>query len=88
MHSRLRGRDFPFGDDEESSQPGDTMRSPAQQNLTRLFEQNQQRGQKNATAKAPEQAPDGATKGKPRLLLMGQRRYVLHTPMWDTEAQL
>ncbi|KAH8156581.1 hypothetical protein CIB48_g11664 [Xylaria polymorpha] len=74
MASRLRGRDPPLEDDEQSAQAGESAPTPAQLNLTRLFEQNQIRQQKNAALKAAENGPDGTAKGKPRLLLMGQRR--------------
>jgi hypothetical protein len=50
--------------------------SPAQLNLERLYEQNRLNVQKKDAAKAPEPAPGPAAKGKPRLLLMGQRRRV------------
>ncbi|KXX78027.1 GTP-binding protein gtr2 [Madurella mycetomatis] len=47
--------------------------SPAALNLHRVYEQNRQRLQKKDGAKVPDpMAPQ--TKGKPRLLLMGQRR--------------
>lgn len=48
--------------------------SPAQLNLERVYEQNRLNAQKKDVAKAPEPAPGPAAKGKPRLLLMGQRR--------------
>ncbi|CAL3964533.1 unnamed protein product [Diplocarpon coronariae] len=48
--------------------------SPAQLNLERLYEQNRSIAQKNNPASAPGPAPGPAAKGKPRLLLMGQRR--------------
>jgi Ras-related GTP-binding protein C/D len=50
--------------------------SPAQLNLERVYEQNRVNVQKKDAAKALELAPGPAAKGKPRLLLMGQRRYV------------
>ncbi|KAI1263954.1 Gtr1/RagA G protein conserved region-domain-containing protein [Xylariaceae sp. FL1019] len=76
MSSRLRGRDdfYERLDDEASAPPEPSTHTPAQMNLTRVFEQNQQRQQKNDGARAPEQPSDVAAKGKPRLLLMGQRR--------------
>jgi Ras-related GTP-binding protein C/D len=49
--------------------------SPAQLNLERVYEQNRLNVQKKDAAKAPAPAPGSAAKGKPRLLLMGQRRY-------------
>lgn len=49
--------------------------SPAQLNLERVHEQNRLNAQKIDGVKAPEPAPGAAAKGKPRLLLMGQRRY-------------
>jgi Ras-related GTP-binding protein C/D len=48
--------------------------SPAQLNLERVHEQNRLNAQKRDAGKAPEPAPGAAAKGKPRLLLMGQRR--------------
>lgn len=48
--------------------------SPASLNLERVHEQNRLSIQKKDGAKAPDQAPGPAAKGKPRLLLMGQRR--------------
>ncbi|KAI1164222.1 Gtr1/RagA G protein conserved region-domain-containing protein [Nemania serpens] len=76
MTSRLRGYDaLPRrNSDEQSARAADASPSPAQLNLTRVYEQNQQRQQNNTAAKAPEHPPDGTAKGKPRLLLMGQRR--------------
>ncbi|TVY45175.1 GTP-binding protein [Lachnellula subtilissima] len=55
---------------------GRTVRhiSPAQLNLERVYEQNRINIQKKDATKAPEPAPGPAAKGKPRLLLMGQRR--------------
>jgi hypothetical protein len=50
--------------------------SPAQLNLERLHEQNRLNVQKKDAAKTHEPAPGPAAKGKPRLLLMGQRRRV------------
>ncbi len=51
--------------------------SPAQLNLERVYEQNRLNAQKKDAATAPIPAPGPAAKGKPRLLLMGQRRYVI-----------
>jgi Ras-related GTP-binding protein C/D len=48
--------------------------SPAQLNLERVYEQNRLNSQRRNAAKVPEPAPGPAAKGKPRLLLMGQRR--------------
>jgi Ras-related GTP-binding protein C/D len=48
--------------------------SPAQLNLERVHQQNRLNVQKRDGVKAPELAPGPAAKGKPRLLLMGQRR--------------
>ncbi|KAI1435746.1 Gtr1/RagA G protein conserved region-domain-containing protein [Xylaria sp. CBS 124048] len=62
--SRLRGRDPP-------SPPGPSL---AHRNLTRVYEQDQQRQQHSMAAPAPENPPEEAAKRKPRLLLMGQRR--------------
>ncbi|KAI2638268.1 Gtr1/RagA G protein conserved region-domain-containing protein [Xylaria nigripes] len=74
MPSHLRARDAsPERDGYERSAQAEAP-TPAQLNLTRLFEQNQQRQRKNLVAKALEHPPDDSTKGKPRLLLMGQRR--------------
>jgi Ras-related GTP-binding protein C/D len=50
--------------------------SPATLNLHRVYEQNRQRLQKKDGAKVPDPTTP-QTKGKPRLLLMGQRRYGL-----------
>lgn len=50
--------------------------SPAQLNLERAHEQNRINVQKKDAAKVSDLAPGPAAKGKPRLLLMGQRRYV------------
>ncbi|KAK4189591.1 hypothetical protein QBC35DRAFT_380043 [Podospora australis] len=47
--------------------------TPASLNLHRVFEQNEQRVQKRSGGKIPDPTRP-ATKGKPRLLLMGQRR--------------
>ena len=51
--------------------------SPATLNLERVFEQNRQRLQRKDGAKAPEPEPAAGllAKGKPKLMLMGQRRY-------------
>lgn len=51
--------------------------------LERVYEQNRQRQQKKEGAKAPELSATEQAKGKPRLLLMGQRRYV-HDPYSKT----
>jgi Ras-related GTP-binding protein C/D len=48
--------------------------SPAQLKLERVHEQNRLHIQKKDGAKVPEPAPGPAAKGKPKLLLMGQRR--------------
>ncbi|KAE8449093.1 hypothetical protein EG329_008476 [Mollisiaceae sp. DMI_Dod_QoI] len=48
--------------------------SPASLNLERVYEQNRAIAQKNDVATTPAPAPGPAAKGKPRLLLMGQRR--------------
>jgi Ras-related GTP-binding protein C/D len=55
--------------------------SPAQLNLERIYEQNRQVSQKKDASNAPEPAPGPAAKGKPRLLLMGQRRQALSRPI-------
>jgi Ras-related GTP-binding protein C/D len=49
--------------------------SPASLNLERVYEQNRMNLQKKDATKVLEPAPGVAAKGKPRLLLMGQRRY-------------
>lgn len=49
--------------------------SPAQLNLERVYEQNRLIVQKKDASNPLEPAPGPAAKGKPRLLLMGQRRY-------------
>ncbi|KAH6681795.1 Gtr1/RagA G protein conserved region-domain-containing protein [Halenospora varia] len=48
--------------------------SPSSLSLQRVHEQNRDNMQKKDPAKAPEPAPGVVAKGKPRLLLMGQRR--------------
>ncbi|KAN0115201.1 Gtr1/RagA G protein conserved region domain containing protein [Hyaloscypha variabilis] len=48
--------------------------SPVQLTLERIHEQNRANVQKVDPAKAPAPAPGAAARGKPRLLLMGQRR--------------
>lgn len=48
--------------------------SPAQLNLERIHEQNRANVQRVDPAKALAPAPGAAARGKPRLLLMGQRR--------------
>lgn len=53
--------------------------SPAQLNLERVYEQNRLNAQKKDVATAPGPAPGLAAKGKPRLLLMGQRRYSIRS---------
>ncbi|RYP69401.1 hypothetical protein DL770_008238 [Monosporascus sp. CRB-9-2] len=74
MSSRLSGRDTSeAGPSEQPKRRHSTFISPAQLNLTRVFEQDRQRQLKNDGAKAAEPSPDQG-KGKPRLLLMGQRR--------------
>jgi hypothetical protein len=49
--------------------------SPATVRLNRVFEQNRQRQQKKDGVKIQDSAATPQGKGKPRLLLMGQRRY-------------
>ncbi|KAI1106261.1 GTP-binding protein GTR2 [Jackrogersella minutella] len=74
MSSRLRGVDAFEHEDARERQFG-TSSSPsslAQQSLTRLYEQDQR--QRRNGPRAPEQPLDLSAKGKPRLLLMGQRR--------------
>lgn len=51
--------------------------SPATLKLNRIFEQNRQRQQKKDGGKVQEPPATPQAKGKPRLLLMGQRRYGL-----------
>ena len=48
--------------------------SPASLSLERVHEQNRTVASKKDAATAPGPAPGPAAKGKPRLLLMGQRR--------------
>jgi hypothetical protein len=48
--------------------------SPAQLNLQRVYEQSRRGIPKRDASKAAEPAPGLPIKGKPRLLLMGQRR--------------
>ncbi|RYO83555.1 hypothetical protein DL764_009440 [Monosporascus ibericus] len=77
MSSRLSGRGTSeAGPSEQPQMRHSTFISPAQLNLTRVFEQDRQRQLKNDGAKAAEPSPDQG-KGKPRLLLMGQRRQVV-----------
>lgn len=72
------------GPSRSSSVPGTPRRSKvkyisaAALNLERVFQQNRARLQQRDGALSPtnEQASANAGKGKPRLLLMGQRRYV------------
>lgn len=80
MGSPLRGRDPPSemeGGDKILLRRHSSVLSPAQLNLERLYVQNRARQQQNDGAKATEPSTPGApAKGKPRLLLMGQRRQV------------
>ena len=75
MSSPLSGRDIAgAGPSEQPERRLSTYVTPAQLNLTHIFEQDRQRQlNNNGGAKAAELSPDQA-KGKPRLLLMGQRR--------------
>lgn len=65
------------GDDPSAHTFGGRL-SPAKLNLQRVYEQNLRGAQKKDVSKLVDpSAPAGVpTKGKPRLLLMGQRRYV------------
>ena len=55
--------------------------SPAKLNLQRLYEQNLRGApKKDASKPVDPAAPAVPVKGKPRLLLMGQRRYVVPEP--------
>jgi hypothetical protein len=79
MASRLSGWDITpeLGGARQTSEGGSSSLSPAQLNLERVVEQNRLRqGQQPRNgAAAPELLnPGPPTKGKPRLLLMGQRR--------------
>jgi hypothetical protein len=56
---------------------GGSTETPAQLNLQRVFEQSRRGLPKRDANKAAEPAPGPPIKGKPRLLLMGQRRYVV-----------
>lgn len=60
--------------------------SPAMLNLERVYEQTRHRSQKKEAAKMPE-IPTLQTKTKPRLLLMGQRRYERVDSLSVTEAK-
>ena len=51
--------------------------SPAKLNLQRVYEQNLRGAPKNDASKQTDPAAGLPAKGKPRLLLMGQRRYVM-----------
>ncbi|CAK7567814.1 MAG: GTP-binding protein gtr2 [Sporothrix epigloea] len=69
--------------------------SPALLNLERVYEQNRQRSQKrNGTITAAKQsepalqAPPPPPKGKPRLLLMGQRASFMDFQVWDFPGQI
>lgn len=64
--------------------------SAAALNLERVYEQNRARLQQRDGALSPtsEQATANAGKGKPRLLLMGQRRYVLHQQDLANDGQM
>lgn len=74
MSSPLSGRDrAEAGPSEQPERRLSTYVTPAQLNLTNIFEQDRQRQLKNNGIKADETSLDQA-KGKPRLLLMGQRR--------------
>lgn len=77
MASRLRGRNASARieaiEDPHREDENDGI-SAAQLNLERVIEQNRQREQKNAPKAVEQQNPGPPTKGKPRLLLMGQRR--------------
>jgi len=55
--------------------------SPASLKLGHVFEQNRQRLQHRDGGKQPELVAPPLTKGKPRLLLMGQRRYERPPPL-------
>lgn len=63
------------GEARESTQSDDSNTSAAQLSLQRYYEQTLQGAQKKDAAKPGESSTAGASaKGKPRLLLMGQRR--------------
>ncbi|KAK8058950.1 GTP-binding protein GTR2 [Apiospora phragmitis] len=78
MGSPLRGRDPHSqleGGDRILLRRHSSVLSPAQLNLERLYEQNRTRQHQKDGSKATEPSTPGApAKGKPRLLLMGQRR--------------
>lgn len=60
---------------EDFDEPYDNQISPAQLNLTRVYEQSRQGAlNKHDAPGMAELNPEFAPKGKPRLLLMGQRR--------------
>lgn len=76
MASKLSGHDASEADPRKQlERRPSTFITPAQLNLTRVIKQDRQRQLKNNDAKSTEPSPDQA-KGKPRLLLMGQRRYI------------
>lgn len=88
MSSRLRGVDI-FDSEDTQGEPYEAQfgpASPAQQALTVLYEQDQRQRQNGQ--RASEQAPDLPTKGKPRLLLMGQRRYVVQIYVLDSWSNI
>lgn len=66
-----------------SDEADDTGSSPAQLNLQRLYEQSRRgapapsKDAQKPSTPGPNAGPPAAAKGKPRLLLMGQRRYVV-----------
>ncbi|ELQ37799.1 GTP-binding protein GTR2 [Pyricularia oryzae Y34] len=69
-----------------------TMRTmtPASLNLERIYEQNRQRLQKRegSSTKLADSLIDASSKGKPRLLLMGQRRSFMDFQVWDFPGQI
>ncbi|KAK0621323.1 Gtr1/RagA G protein conserved region-domain-containing protein [Bombardia bombarda] len=74
MSSAFTGSSRVDVDNSTAQLPRHTYISPAILNLERVYEQNRQLLQKKDGAKVPDPITIPQTKGKPRLLLMGQRR--------------
>jgi Ras-related GTP-binding protein C/D len=76
MSSRLLGPGTGTAGSNGATARRDRVRyiTPAKLNLERVYEQNRQRVQKRDGVKPLEPTPGPVAKGKPRLLLMGQRR--------------
>ncbi|KAK3943006.1 GTP-binding protein gtr2 [Diplogelasinospora grovesii] len=76
MSSSLPGGSNAAGEAGSARLRGNSVKyvSPATLRLERVYEQNRQRLQKEDGARVPDPATTPQIKGKPRLLLMGQRR--------------